>query len=275
MKVNVSIVTYNHSEEFLRPVLESVFKNHEVVANLFIVDNSADTRLQDLETKYPLKYISAGGNRGYGAGHNIAIQKTLSSDVAFHLVLNPDITFPENTLVRLLDYLQHHPNVSLLMPKILYPNGTLQEVARPLPSALELFGRRFLPKAVMKKIALMPQFPTLTSPTFFPGLSGCFMLIRSEPLKRIGGFDERYFMYMEDMDLSRRLAEVGEAVYLPEISVTHEFQKDSYKNRKLLKYHITSAIKYYNKWGWVFDSHRRRLNQKFFAQNLFPSLTKK
>jgi len=93
-----------------------------------------------------------------------------------------------------------------------------------------------------------------------PSLSGCFMLLRTEVLKVVGGFDERFFMYCEDFDLCRRIGQVSKTIYYPDVSVIHNYEKGSYKNSKLLRYHIQSSVKYFNKWGWFFDKERRRIN---------------
>ena len=95
-----------------------------------------------------------------------------------------------------------------------------------------------------------------------PSLSGCFMFMRCSVLKQVGGFDERYFMYAEDLDLCRRIGEVSKTIFYPKVSIIHEYGKGSYKNKKLLKYHIISVIKYFNKWGWFWDSKRRYKNQE-------------
>lgn len=92
------------------------------------------------------------------------------------------------------------------------------------------------------------------------------MFMRVSVLKQIGGFDERFFMYAEDLDLCRRIGEVAKTVYYPKVFVYHEYAKGSYKNKKLLKYHIQSVVKYFNKWGWVFDNKRRLVNQRFLAK---------
>jgi GT2 family glycosyltransferase len=91
-------------------------------------------------------------------------------------------------------------------------------------------------------------------------VSGCFLLVRSGILREIGGFDERYFMYLEDVDLVRRVGKSAEVMYEPSVFVVHAYGKGSYRNFKLLAYHILSAIKYFNKWGWFWDPERRRAN---------------
>jgi len=93
-----------------------------------------------------------------------------------------------------------------------------------------------------------------------PYLSGCFMFMRVEVLKKIGLFDERFFMYLEDTDLSRRIHRVSKTIYYPEVSIYHEYGKGSYKNPRLSLYHIKSAFKYFNKYGWFFDKERVRVN---------------
>lgn len=88
------------------------------------------------------------------------------------------------------------------------------------------------------------------------------MFFKKEALEAVGGFDERFFMYLEDVDLSRRVAEKFGAYYIPNVKIVHKFQKASYKNRKLLVCHVESAVKYFNKWGWFFDENRTALNKK-------------
>ena len=83
-----------------------------------------------------------------------------------------------------------------------------------------------------------------------PILSGCFMFLRNEIFKNVGLFDERYFMYMEDFDYSRRIHEKYRTVYYPNVEIVHAHAKESFKNRKLSIIHLKSAIKYFNKWGW-------------------------
>lgn len=95
-----------------------------------------------------------------------------------------------------------------------------------------------------------------------PSLSGCFMFMRVDVLRKIGGFDERFFMYAEDLDLSRRIGTISDTIFNPNIIVMHGYDKGSYKSWKLLRFHIFSVFKYFNKWGWFFDSYRKDINKK-------------
>ena len=76
-----------------------------------------------------------------------------------------------------------------------------------------------------------------------PILSGCFIFVRTDILKDIGVFDERYFMYMEDYDLCRRIGKKYKVVFYPKVNIVHEHGKASYKSRKMMIIHIKSAIK--------------------------------
>ena len=106
------------------------------------------------------------------------------------------------------------------------------------------------------------QFTNYDKEMEVPALSGCFMFLRVDVLKKVGMFDERYFMYAEDLDLCRRIGEVSHTMFYPAVSVYHAYEKGSYKNKKLLKYHICSVIKYFNKWGWMFDAKRTHKNRE-------------
>lgn len=160
-------------------------------------------------------------------------------------------------------FVNENRDCGLVMPKILYPNGEVQYLCKLLPTPLDLFGRRFIPfKAFQEKRNAWYEmhWSGYEKVMEVPSLSGCFMFIRTDILKRIGGFDERFFMYAEDLDLCRRIGEIARTMYYPQASVFHEYEKGSYKNRKLLRYHICSIIKYFNKWGWFIDQKRKKRN---------------
>ena len=154
------------------------------------------------------------------------------------------------------------------MPKVLYPNGELQYLCKLLPTPMDLFGRRFLPfKGIkQKRDARFELHASGYDKTMeVPSLSGCFMFMRVEVLRKVGMFDERFFMYAEDLDLCRRIGEVSKTMYYPGVTIYHAYGKGSYKNKKLLKYHICSVIKYFNKWGWIWDGKRNRINRRILG----------
>lgn len=212
-----------------------------------------------------ISYIRSPSNLGYGAGHNQAI-KEFAREADYYLVCNPDVALQPDALALLADEVERF-GVGLVIPDVRYPDGARQEVCKLLPTPLNLFARRFIP-VIAKRLdhGYMMKEADFSRPLFAPFLSGCFMFFRVEALVAVGGFDERYFMYMEDVDLSRRVAERFGAMYTPITSIKHGFQKGSYINPKLLRYHIQSAVRYFNKWGWLFDESRRRMNRLAMSQ---------
>jgi len=270
-KINVSIVTYNTSFELIKKLIIQLDKV-ELSKKIYIVDNSEKPILKEKLKKLLIKdleYRFNSANLGYGKGHNVAINETILSNIAYHLVINPDVEIKEGAIEKIFDFMEKNKNVGNLMPKVLYPNGNIQYLAKLLPTPLTLFGRRFIPiKSLREKINYYHElkFFDYNSVLNVPNLSGCFMFLRSNILKQIGGFDKRYFMYMEDVDLNRRIHSISETLFYPEVNIVHHYEKGSYKNKKLMKFHIQSAIKYFNKWGWFFDKEREKINKKVLKQ---------
>ena len=169
--------------------------------------------------------------------------------------------------------MEQHPEDCNIMPKLIYPAGELQYLCKLLPSPIDLIFRRFIPfkkwkDAINRKYELHSfGYDKIMN---IPNLSGCFMFLRTEALKKIGLFDENIFMYLEDIDLNRRIHSQYKTIYYPDATVIHEHQKESYKSKKLLKAHIKSAIYYFNKYGWFFDKERTSINK-----NIINIVTKK
>lgn len=261
--ITASIVAYHTPIDELSHLVECVIQS--CIDTLYLVDNSSNDSLRELgNTSSKIVYIYSN-NLGFGHGHNIAIQKAMEKNVKYHIVINPDIYWKGNNVIEtLVKFMDVHHDCGLVMPKVLYPNGELQYLCKLLPTPMDLFGRRFLPfKSIQqKRDARFELHDSGYDKTMeVPSLSGCFMFMRVDVLKKVGMFDERFFMYAEDLDLCRRIGEVSKTIYYPKVSIFHEYGKGSYKNRKLLKYHICSVIKYFNKWGWIFDKKRKAINK--------------
>lgn len=266
MKLSASIVLYQTDLTPLKKVIDSYFACKSEALQLFLVDNSPTDVLKSVVTMYPDKeiyYIFNNENMGYGKAHNIAIKKSMEQGLSYHIVLNPDIVIQEGALEKLTFYMNEHPEVGNIMPKIIYPNGQLQYLCKLLPSPIDLIFRRFIPfKKWRDKINQKYELHSFRydKKINIPNLSGCFMFLRTEALEKVGLFDENIFMYLEDIDLNRRIHRAYKTIFFPEAVVVHEYQKASYKNIKLLKAHIKSAIYYFNKYGWFFDKERRIIN---------------
>ena len=267
-QLNVSIVLYQNSLVQLKRAINSVLST-KLDVKLYLIDNSPADSLKILSELNPrIVYIFNNANLGFGKAHNIAIKETLKEGVPFHLIMNPDIYFDKEVLEELYSFMEENKDIGLVMPKVLYPDGRIQYLCKLLPTPFDLFGRRFLNKGPLKKYIEKRneiyelRFTGYNKIMEVPYLSGCFMFIRTEMLKKVGLFDERFFMYLEDTDLSRRIHRVAKTIYYPYVHIYHEHQKGSYKNLKLLKIHIESAIKYFNKWGWFNDPERETINKK-------------
>lgn len=260
----ISIVVNDSDELRLRKTLESV-GNCRLNYKLYIIDNSAAKRIERLLNDPRIEYIFNNGNLGFGRAHNIALKKSVHES-RYHLVLNPDVFFPENTLETIFRYMELHPEAGLILPKVCNERGEVQYLAKRLPHPIDLLVRRvnsrwlsFLFRQQLSRYEMRDRDYNQTFSA--PFLSGCFMFVRTQTLKRIGFFDERFFLYMEDVDLSRRILSVNKNVFFPEVMVYHTHSRGSYNAANLFLRHIQSAIRYFNKWGWLFDQERERINR--------------
>lgn len=263
-KINVSIVLYQNQLDQLIKAIDSIL-NTNLNIKLYLIDNSANDDLKILaEHNDRMVYIFNNANLGYGAGHNIAIQKSIQDSIPYHLVLNPDIYFESDVLSKLHDYMEEHQNVGNIIPQVKYPDGEIQHLCKLLPTPMDLILRRFIPLKEWKdkrNEQYELKWTGYNKIMNIPSLSGCFMFLRVDALKKVGLFDENIFMYLEDTDLNRRLHREYKTIFYPEVEIFHEYGKESYKNKKLLKYHIQSAIYYFNKYGWLFDKEREKINK--------------
>ena len=147
MKLSASIVLYNTKTEDLKRVINSYF-SYKGEKQLFLIDNSPTDRLKEIVKVYPnnnIYYIFNNENMGYGKAHNIAIKKSIEQNLPYHIILNPDIIIEKDVLEKLANYMELHPEVGNIMPKIIYPDGELQYLCKLLPSPIDLIFRRFIP----------------------------------------------------------------------------------------------------------------------------------
>lgn len=195
-------------------------------------------------------------NPGYGRAVNRLVVR-LGQLPPYIGVLNTDLSWANGSFETLVGWLQQHPEVNLAVPQILDEAGTPQKLCKQNPTALGLFSRRFLPDwlkpAWLKRYDRWYVMADENYQQVFdaPYLSGCCMLMRSDAFRCAGGFDERYFLYLEDADLTRTLARTGRCVHLPLAGVVHGWGRGNYRNLGLMVVNLSSAWHYFRKWGWV------------------------
>jgi GT2 family glycosyltransferase len=260
-----SIVVYKNGEAEVAKAVRS-FLHTRLKVRLYVIDNSPNDRLRGVCEEPRVTYIVNDRNLGFGAGHNVALRESIKN-AAYHVVLNPDVHFEGGVLERLYEFALRRPDVGLVMPRILNPDGSLQYLCKKLPTPSDLILRRFLPgplRPLMEERVMRYELRDrdYTKSMSVPALSGCFMMLSCAALTEVGLFDERYFLYMEDVDLSRRIHQRYATIYYPDVSIYHEYQKGSYRQFPLMLRHVLSALKYFRKWGWYNDSERVSINQK-------------
>ncbi|HEX6828165.1 MAG TPA: glycosyltransferase, partial [Burkholderiales bacterium] len=221
----VSIVVYEPDLEVLgrtlrtlRAALEHGAARRPLRATVFIADNSPDAGagaaapalLREVFAGCPgcgAEYLVSGGNIGYGRANNLAIGRSRAD---YHLVMNPDVFPDPDALAQALEYMEHHPGAGLLLADVRGEDGERHHLCKRNPTLFDLFLRGFAPGFLRRWFERrMREFEMCdrdydASIHGVPYPTGCFMFFRGETLRRLGGFDPRFFMYLEDADIGRR-----------------------------------------------------------------------
>ena len=187
--------------------------------------------------RHQLKRITNTSAKGFSANHNQAFKSCKSTTFC---VANPDIRLASDPFGDLLDAFQD-PQVGVVAPLIVSPSGDHEDSARYFPTPLTLFN-----KARGSDDGRYPVDTTKTSPVEWT--AGMFMLFRSEAFADVGGFDERFFLYYEDVDICARLWKAGWKVVLqPTVSVIHDARRSSHRDWKYASLHAKSMMRYFAK----------------------------
>jgi len=266
--ITASIVLFHSQKLDITNIIDCIEKS--CIDTVYIIDNSSDDRFRLYEKKSGKIWYIHNKNLGYGASHNIALHEAIDNGSEFHIVLNPDIRFSAEVISELVSYMREHEDTAYILPKVLYPDGTIQYLCKLLPTPSDLIFRRFIPNLKIAKkmndkyVLKNSGYNKIINP---PCLSGCFMFLRISTIKENNlFFDERFFMYCEDFDFIRRLHRVAKTIFYPYVSIVHDHSKASYKSGKMMIQHIKSAIKFFNKWGWIFDGERNQMNRRILRE---------
>ena len=251
MDLSIIIVNYQHSH-ILDNCLESVYRTIEKIQfEVILVDNSSkDDGLEPILKRYTkIRFINNSKNVGFARANNQGA-KIASGD--FLLFLNPDTTMIEDAVESMLDYIQSDSSIGILAPKVMNPDQTIQYSCRKFPTIWSgLFNRyslttRLFPNNRYSRDYLMLDYDH-NSIRSVDWVSGCCMMMSESTLKKVGGFDENYFLFIEDVDLCQVIKKKGlRVVYFPNAKIFHKISSSNARStsRVIIKRH--QGMIYYN-----------------------------
>lgn len=215
-KIRVSIisVTYNN-EDLIENFISSVLKNISKNDGLIIVDNhSSDKTVEKISKFKNVTLVLSDKNLGFSKGNNLGV-KAASGQYLFFL--NPDTQMNNPILDQLIDFYED-VDAGIVGPKLIKADGQIQASVRKLPTWWGAFKEYIL----NIKESYSEYVPSSSSPMEVETVYGAAMLIRKDLFDKIGGFDEKFFLYYEDIDLCNRVRELGKKIYyFPQVSIKH------------------------------------------------------
>jgi GT2 family glycosyltransferase len=256
--IGASIVLYRTPVQSVETLIHALLE--QGASRVYLIDNSplSFPTFERWSAPDKVTVIRHGRNVGYGAGHNLAIRESIQRH-SYHLVSNPDIHLGPGVLSALKNLLDSRPDVGLAMPRILGLDGEQALLCKRAPSPVDFIPAPLVPSAWRKRRRAYFEMRDHSYDREFEVecLSGCFMFFRSSILARTDGFDERFFMYLEDFDLSRRARRIARNLYFPGVHVVHEHKRGHAGSWKLRWAFARSILTYFSKWGW-FESAESR-----------------
>lgn len=255
--ISCIIVSYK-SLDNLKECIESLLRQTGVASEIVVVDNDSRDGTGQYLKQLDIKSVLLNKNRGFGAAVNLGSKEAVYNHL---FILNPDTIVPQDSLKRLFQFSESGKEYGVIAPALEYPDGRPQISARKLPGRLDFLLSRGSPLFRFgitgeKKAGYI--IPKGDNPVKVPAVSATALLIKTELFNDIGGFDERFFMYMEDIDLCRRIKEKGFTVVLiPDVKIKHSWRKSSSKRPFFTAYHHhLSVLKYFIK----YDKNRPIMN---------------
>ena len=253
-KISACIVAYCDYDEVCAAVRSVLANTPGDDFALYVVDNAspdgcgprlAQTDFGDVR----VQVICLPKNLGFGKGHN-SIMDRLTSDV--HFILNPDIQLTADTLSDLADWMAQHPGVVMARPALTFPDGRPQRLPLRRCSVRAMVYRQ-LPClkfwAKYNERYLMAD-KDLTSPTEIEFCTGSFSAVDTAVFKAVGGFDEDYFMYVEDADLTQKMRTRGKVYLVPQYTAIHAWHRAAHRDLKPALWQTGNLLKYFHKWGF-------------------------
>ncbi|HFD11106.1 MAG TPA: glycosyltransferase [Crenotrichaceae bacterium] len=270
-QIFISIVTYyphlaelNSTLKSLKMAVDDAYQKHSIKVKIIVVDNSVNTEIAAQISALLQKYFSGTSeiicsvsNVGYGAGHNLA---SLTAYSQWHLIMNADVELDVDVLSSALSFLKHSDNqaVGLISPQCKTADGKSSYLCKRYPCVLDLALRGFAPewlKKIFRKRLDNYEYRHETELQQVKKVtiaSGCFMFLRGEVWRKIGGFSPDYFLYFEDFDLCMKLNKVSSITYVPDMRIVHHGGNAAGKGLRHVFLFVRSAFYFFSKHGWRF-----------------------
>ncbi len=257
-RLTVSLVLYRPDSDLLRATLASLVvasRAADLVPDLFLIDNGGSQEalaFLALPEAWNVHVFEGHGNVGFGCGHNLSLEG--AGD--YHLILNPDLELAPDALIQARDFMRAHPECGLIAPAAHWDDGRVQYLCKRVPSVFDLFLRGFAPGWLRRRFAdRMARYEmqdVIGSQVVWdpPLVSGACMLFRTEVLRRVGGFDPRFFLYFEDYDLSLRVARITRIAYVPAMKVVHHGGHAARKGLRHIGMFVRGAATFFRLHGW-------------------------
>lgn len=235
-EISISIVSHRHLH-LVNSLLSDIEKHCQSLAIELVLTLNLDEALpfNKADFSFPIIIIRNAVPKGFGANQNQAFAK---SSAPYFCVMNPDVQLKENPFSGLMDCLQN-TRIGVAAPLVVNQDGKMEDSARRFPTPSKILckaaGGCKGSDYIVKNELVYPDW-----------VGGMFMLFRREVFEKLGGFDERYFLYYEDVDLCARLRLQGYEVALcPDAKVIHHAHRSSHTSLKFMKWHLTSMARFF------------------------------
>jgi GT2 family glycosyltransferase len=272
MKLSIAIVSYHSHLPTLKQSIDSVVRAVEYARHrrpdlhvtFFFIDNDpagsgslgleAELEVLSQGAVQKVIVINRGKNLGYGAGHNTCLEQ-LQSD--YHLILNPDVILADDALFQGLSFLDHETDVVIAAPYVEDGQGRPAYLCKRYPTAFDLWLRGFMPLFIQRRYQgrldryqMKDVYDNQQIHKDIPIVSGCCMLLRTRLFKALDGFDEKFFLYFEDFDLSLRAKQYGKVAYYPAMRICHLGGFSARKGVWHIQQFIRSGKQFFDQHGW-------------------------
>ncbi|MFA6027938.1 MAG: glycosyltransferase family 2 protein [Patescibacteria group bacterium] len=240
--ISAIIVSYN-TKDLLKKCLQSLQKQKDVSCEIIVIDNnSQDNSVAMVAKDFPKVILMQNKiNGGFAKAVNQGINKARGEYI---LLINPDMLVPKDSLIKMKKILDENKDISLLGAKLVYPNGKVQASVGKFPALLpNLATKLHLSDIINYGRYYKPRYKKLTKVDW---VSGGFLMFKKNLIDKIGLWDEKYFLYMEDVDFCQRAADAGlHAAFTPDVSVLHYHMQSTRKNPKKAQEEEKKSRAYY------------------------------